>query len=85
MHDERRCHLVERHDRRHPLLRGTAVTQHEHQIRAHRLHRRRRARAKQLTPGSLDVLFNEALLYEDEGRYDDAVKVLSDAIGGVRS
>ncbi|MGA8036960.1 MAG: tetratricopeptide repeat protein [Candidatus Acidiferrales bacterium] len=41
-------------------------------------------RAKQLTQGSLEVLWNEALLYEDEGRYDDAIKVLSDAIGGVR-
>jgi tetratricopeptide (TPR) repeat protein len=42
-------------------------------------------RAKQLSQGSLEVLWNEALLYEDEGRYDDAIKVLSDAIGGVRS
>ena len=41
-------------------------------------------RAKQLSQGSLEVLWNEALLYEDEGRYDDAIKVLSDAIGGVR-
>jgi tetratricopeptide (TPR) repeat protein len=42
-------------------------------------------RAKQLAPGSLEVLYNEALLYEDQGRYDDAVKVLSDAIAGIRS
>ena len=42
-------------------------------------------RAKQLAPGSLEVLYNEALLYEDQGRYDDAVKVLSDAIAGIKS
>ena len=42
-------------------------------------------RAKQLAPGSLEVLYNEALLYEDQGRYDDAVKVLSDAIAGMKS
>jgi tetratricopeptide (TPR) repeat protein len=42
-------------------------------------------RAKQLSPGNLEVLVNEALLYDDEGRYEDAIKVLSDAIGGVRS
>jgi tetratricopeptide (TPR) repeat protein len=42
-------------------------------------------RAKQLSPGNLEVLVNEALLYDDEGRYEDAIKVLSGAIGGVRS
>ena len=42
-------------------------------------------RAKQLAPGSLEVLYNEALLYEDQGRYDDAVRVLTDAIAGMRS
>ena len=39
---------------------------------------------KQLAPGSLEVLYNEALLYEDQGRYDDAVKVLNDAIAGIK-
>ena len=42
-------------------------------------------RAKQLAPGSLEILYNEALLYEDEARYDDAVKVLADAIAGIKS
>ena len=42
-------------------------------------------KAKQLSPGSIEVLYNEALLYEDEGRYDDAVKVLTDAIAGVKT
>jgi tetratricopeptide (TPR) repeat protein len=41
-------------------------------------------RAKQLAPGSLEILFNEALLYEDQNRYDDAVKVLTDAIAGMK-
>ena len=42
-------------------------------------------KAKQLSPGSIEVLYNEALLYEDENRYDDAVKVLTDAIAGVKN
>ena len=42
-------------------------------------------KAKQLSPGSIEVLYNEALLYEDEHRYDDSVKVLTDAIAGVRN
>jgi tetratricopeptide (TPR) repeat protein len=42
-------------------------------------------RAKQLAPGNLEVLYNEALLYEDQGRYADAVKVLADAIAGIKS
>ena len=43
------------------------------------------ARAKQLAPGSLEILYNEALLYEDQAHYDDAVKVLTDAIAGIKS
>ncbi len=43
------------------------------------------ARAKQLAPESLEILYNEALLYEDQGHYDDAVKVLTDAIAGIKS
>jgi len=42
-------------------------------------------RAKQLSPGNLEVLYNEALLYEDQGRYEDSIKVLSDAIAGVKN
>jgi tetratricopeptide (TPR) repeat protein len=42
-------------------------------------------RAKQLAPGNLEVLYNEALLYEDQGRYADAVKVLTNAIAGIKS
>ncbi len=42
-------------------------------------------RAKQLAPGNLEVLYNEALLYEDQGRYEDAVKILSNAIAGLKS
>src|SRR3984885_465551 len=44
-----------------------------------------RARAHQLAPGSLEILYNEALLDEDQGRFDDAVKVLTDAIAGIKS
>jgi tetratricopeptide (TPR) repeat protein len=42
-------------------------------------------KAKQLAPGNVEVLYNQALLYEDLGRYTDAVKVLTDAISGVKS
>lgn len=42
-------------------------------------------RAKQLAPGNLEILYNEALLYEDESRFADAIKVLSDAIAGIKA
>ncbi|MFZ0412508.1 MAG: tetratricopeptide repeat protein, partial [Candidatus Acidiferrales bacterium] len=42
-------------------------------------------RAKQLEPGSLQVLYNQALLDEDQARYDDAIKVLNDAIAGIKN
>ena len=42
-------------------------------------------RAKQYAPGNLDVLYNEAMLYEAEGRYEDAIRVLSDAVTGIKS
>jgi tetratricopeptide (TPR) repeat protein len=40
--------------------------------------------AKQLTPGNLEVLYNEAVLYEAQGRFEDAVRILSDAIAGLK-
>jgi tetratricopeptide (TPR) repeat protein len=42
-------------------------------------------KARQYNPGSLEVLYNEAMIYEAQGRYDDAIRVLSDAITGVKS
>ena len=41
-------------------------------------------KARQYAPGSLEVLYNQALLYEAEGRFEDAIKVLSDAATNVR-
>ena len=41
--------------------------------------------AKKYAPGSLEVLYNEALLYEAQARYKDAIQVLSDAIAGVKA
>ena len=41
--------------------------------------------AKERAPGNLEVLYNEATLYEAQGRYGEAVRVLSDAIAGVKS
>jgi tetratricopeptide (TPR) repeat protein len=42
-------------------------------------------KAKQLSPDSLEVLYNQALLYEDQDRFNDAIKLFSDAIAGVKS
>jgi tetratricopeptide (TPR) repeat protein len=40
--------------------------------------------ARQHAPGNLEVIYNEATIYEAEARYDDAVQVLSNAIAGVK-
>ncbi len=41
-------------------------------------------KAKQLGQGNLEILYNESLLYDAEGRLDDAAHVLADAIAGMR-
>lgn len=41
--------------------------------------------AKKYAPGDLEVLYNEALLYEAQERYKDAIEVLSDAVAGVKA
>jgi tetratricopeptide (TPR) repeat protein len=43
------------------------------------------AKAQQYDRGSLQVLYNQALLYEAQGRYDEGIRVLSDAITGIKS
>jgi tetratricopeptide (TPR) repeat protein len=42
-------------------------------------------KARQYNPNSLEVLYNEAMIYESQGRYDDAIRVLSDAVTGVKA
>ena len=42
-------------------------------------------KARQYEPGSPEVMYNEAMLYEAQGRYDDAIRVLSDAVAGLKS
>ena len=42
-------------------------------------------KARQYAPGSLEVMYNEAMLYQAQGRYEDAVRVLSDAVTGLKS
>jgi Flp pilus assembly protein TadD len=42
-------------------------------------------KARQYNPGSLEVMYNEAMLYEAQGRYDDAIRVMSDAVAGLKS
>ena len=41
--------------------------------------------AKKQAPGNLEVLYNEAVIYEAQERYDDAIRVLSDAVAGVKA
>ena len=41
-------------------------------------------RAKQDAPGSLEVIYNEALTYRAQGRFDDAIRVLSDAVAAAK-
>jgi tetratricopeptide (TPR) repeat protein len=42
-------------------------------------------KARQYAPGSLEVMYNEAMLYEAQGRYEDAIRVLSDAVTGIKA
>jgi tetratricopeptide (TPR) repeat protein len=42
-------------------------------------------KARQYSPGSPVVMYNEAMLYQAQGRYEDAIRVLSDAVTGVKS
>ena len=41
--------------------------------------------AKQRAPNSLEVTYYEASIYEDEGRIDDSIRVLSDAVTAVKT
>lgn len=41
--------------------------------------------AKQRAPNSLEVVYYEATVYEDEGRFDDSIRVLSDAVALVKT
>jgi tetratricopeptide (TPR) repeat protein len=41
-------------------------------------------KARQYAPGSLEVMYNEGMLYESQGRYDDAIRVLIDAVTGIK-
>src|SRR6266403_490288 len=41
-------------------------------------------KARQYAPGNLEVMYNEAMLYQAQGRYEDAVRVLSDAVTGIK-
>ena len=41
-------------------------------------------KARQYLPGSLDVMYQEAMLYQAQGRNDDAVRVLSEAVTAVK-
>ena len=42
-------------------------------------------KARQYAPGSPEIMYNEAMLYQAQGRYEDAIRVLSDAVTGIKS
>jgi tetratricopeptide (TPR) repeat protein len=41
--------------------------------------------AKQRAPNSLEVTYYQAAIYEDQGRLDDSIRVLSDAVAAVKT
>src|SRR5215472_12121283 len=41
-------------------------------------------KARQYAPGSLEVMYNEGMLYESQGRFEDAIRVLTDAVTGIK-
>src|SRR5438270_553589 len=41
-------------------------------------------KARQDAPGSLEVMYNEGMLYESQGRYDEAIRVLTDAVTEIK-
>ncbi len=41
--------------------------------------------AKQRAPGNLEVVYSEAMIYEAQGRYDDAIQMLSGAVESLKS
>jgi tetratricopeptide (TPR) repeat protein len=41
-------------------------------------------KARQYAPNNLEVQYNEALLYEAQGRFEDAIRVLSGAVAGLK-
>lgn len=41
-------------------------------------------KARQYAPGSLEVMYNEAMLYQAQGRYEDAIRVLSNAVTNIK-
>jgi tetratricopeptide (TPR) repeat protein len=41
--------------------------------------------AKQRAPGNVEVIYYESSIYQAEGRFEDAIRVLSDAVTGVKA
>jgi tetratricopeptide (TPR) repeat protein len=41
--------------------------------------------AKQRAPGNLEVIYYESSIYQTQGRFDDAIRVLSDAVTAVKT
>jgi tetratricopeptide (TPR) repeat protein len=41
--------------------------------------------ARQRAPGNLEILYTEAMLYEDQGRFEDSIRVLSSAVTALKA
>jgi tetratricopeptide (TPR) repeat protein len=41
-------------------------------------------KARQYAPGSPEIMYNEAMLYQAQGRFEDAIRVLSNALTGIK-
>ncbi len=41
--------------------------------------------AKQRAPGNLEVVYSEAMIYEAQGRYSDAIQILNTAVASLKS
>jgi tetratricopeptide (TPR) repeat protein len=43
------------------------------------------AKARQRAPGDLEIIYNEAMLYQAQGRFEDAIRVLSNAVAEIKA
>lgn len=41
--------------------------------------------ARRRAPGNIEVIYNEAMLYQAQGRFEDAIRVLLDAVSGIKN
>ena len=42
-------------------------------------------KARERSPGSLEVIYHEAMIYEAQGRFEDAIRTLSSAVANLKA